>query len=187
MEINEIIVVEGRDDTAAIQRAVKADTIETGGSAINREILERIQLAQERRGVIVFTDPDYPGERIRHIISQAVPGCKHAFLPRHEAKSKKGKIGVEHAAPEAIRHALREVRTAAPIQKLETTEWLQLHDYGLVGRSNSQQIRALLGERLGIGYCNAKQFLKRITAFRISQEEFEREYQIVKQEIENEE
>ncbi|EUJ48869.1 primase-like protein [Listeria fleischmannii FSL S10-1203] len=32
--IQEIIVVEGRDDTTALNRAVIADTIETGGSAI---------------------------------------------------------------------------------------------------------------------------------------------------------
>ena len=35
--IKEVIVVEGRDDTVAIRRAVEADTIETGGSAINQD------------------------------------------------------------------------------------------------------------------------------------------------------
>lgn len=185
MEIKEIIVVEGRDDTAAIQRAVQADTIETGGSAINQAVLERIQLAQERRGVIVLTDPDYPGQRIRQIISQAVPGCKHAFLPRQKAKSKKGKIGVEHATPESIKQALLGVRTERLDQEeLESTvEWLQLQDYGLIGRPNSQQLRSQLGERLGIGHCNAKQFYKRIIAFRISQAEFETQYRQVIQEI----
>lgn len=48
--IKEVIVVEGRDDTVAVKRAVDADTIETGGSAINARILQRIALAQERRG-----------------------------------------------------------------------------------------------------------------------------------------
>ncbi|MCT6903202.1 MAG: ribonuclease M5, partial [Lactobacillus sp.] len=35
MQIKEIIVVEGKDDTTAIKRAVQADTIETNGSAIS--------------------------------------------------------------------------------------------------------------------------------------------------------
>lgn len=48
--IKEVIVVEGRDDTVAIRRAVDADTIETGGSAINKMTLRKIALAQERRG-----------------------------------------------------------------------------------------------------------------------------------------
>ena len=38
---------------------------------LDAEVLERIRLAQERRGVIVLTDPDHAGERIRRIISNA--------------------------------------------------------------------------------------------------------------------
>src|SRR5690625_4138857 len=87
MKVKEIIVVEGRDDSAKIGQAVDADTIETNGSAITKEILEQIRHAKAKRGVIIFTDPDYPGKRIRHIIDQAVPGCKHAFLTREKARA----------------------------------------------------------------------------------------------------
>ena len=55
------------------------DTYETRGSAIDQDDLERIATLQELRGVIVFTDPDYNGERIRKIIMQEVPQAKHAF------------------------------------------------------------------------------------------------------------
>ena len=52
------------------------------------------------RGVIVSTDPDYNGERIRKIIMEAVPTAKHAFLNRGEAtpksKTKGRSLGVEH-------------------------------------------------------------------------------------------
>ena len=54
MKIKEIIVVEGKDDTTAIQQAVHADTIETNGSAINEEIIEKIKLAQGTRGVAYY-------------------------------------------------------------------------------------------------------------------------------------
>ncbi|BCE17254.1 hypothetical protein RSC3_04610 [Bacillus paralicheniformis] len=50
MKIKEIIVVEGRDDTAKIKSAVDADTIETNGSAIGEDVIKRIRLAQETRG-----------------------------------------------------------------------------------------------------------------------------------------
>lgn len=91
MKIKEIIVVEGKDDTVAIKRAVDADTIETNGSAIGEHVIEQVKLAQQKRGVIILTDPDYPGERIRKIISEMVPGCKHAFLPKEEALAKRKK------------------------------------------------------------------------------------------------
>ncbi|WP_425442097.1 toprim domain-containing protein, partial [Sediminibacillus massiliensis] len=52
--IKEIIVVEGKDDTAKIKQAIDADTIETNGSAVNQEILDQIKHAQQKRGVIIF-------------------------------------------------------------------------------------------------------------------------------------
>ena len=84
--IKEIIVVEGRDDVTAVKRALDAELITTGGFGFPKGVMERIKAAQKRRGVIIFTDPDFAGEKIRKKIAQEVPGCKHAFLPREEAK-----------------------------------------------------------------------------------------------------
>src|SRR3954469_11402098 len=112
IKIKEIIVVEGKDDTTAIKRAVGADTIETNGSAISEETLRRIEHAQKKRGVIVFTDPDYPGRRIRAIIEERIPGVKHAFLAKEKTIAKNGRgLGIEHASDEDIRDALRNVYT----------------------------------------------------------------------------
>lgn len=168
--IKEVIVVEGRDDTVAVKRAVEADTIETGGSAINETTLTKIALAQERRGVIIFTDPDHAGERIRKIVAARVPGCKHAFLPEAEA-TKRGDIGVENATPEAIRTALARLHNEVPgVEPI--IAWEDLIAAGLIVHPQAAARRKALGELLGIGYCNGKQLYKRLTVFRISQEEF---------------
>ncbi|MEF2968760.1 ribonuclease M5 [Paenibacillus sp. M1] len=174
--IKEVIVVEGRDDTVAVKRAVDADTIETGGSAINEATLRKIELAMERRGVIIFTDPDHAGERIRKIVAKRVPGCKHAFL-REEDATKRGDIGVENAAPEAIREALARVRTEAVAESggdagAGLISWEDLLAAGLIVHPAAAARRRFMGERLGIGYCNGKQFYKRLAVFRISREEF---------------
>ncbi|MNO79485.1 Ribonuclease M5 [compost metagenome] len=168
--IKEIIVVEGRDDTTAIKRAVEADTIETGGSAINARTIQRIILAQERRGVIIFTDPDHAGERIRKIIANKVPGCKHAFIPEADA-TRKGDIGVENASPEAIRHALARVHTSYEgVESLIDME--DLMQAGLLAHPDAAARRMAMGNILGIGYCNGKQFLKRLAIFQITRDEF---------------
>jgi ribonuclease M5 len=168
MKIKEIIVVEGKDDTVAIKRAVDADTIETGGSAINEEILGRIRHAQDTRGVIVFTDPDYPGEKIRHTIRQSVPGCKHAFLPKSEARGKNGKgIGVEHASMEAIREALSGLHQEYE-QETELIPFEALLYYGLVAGPAAKARREKLGVELNIGYTNGKQLQKRLQMFHIT-------------------
>lgn len=172
--IREVIVVEGKEDTTAVYRAVKADTIETGGSAIDQACIARIRLAQERRGVIVLTDPDHPGERIRSIIAEHVPGCKHAFLPLAEAK-RRGEVGVEHASPEAIRQALADVKTEVPDAAGEIV-WEDLLACGLVLHPKAAERRSMMGGILGIGQANGKTFLKRCRVFRISQEEFRRAF-----------
>ncbi|GAE31734.1 ribonuclease M5 [Halalkalibacter hemicellulosilyticus] len=172
MKIKEVIVVEGKDDTVAIKRAVDADTIETNGSAIGEHVLAQVELAQKRRGVIILTDPDYPGERIRTIISQHIPECKHAFLPKAEAIAKrKGSVGVEHASPSAIREALRHVHVEK--EYVEASIPLKdLLDAGLIAGATAKRRRERLGELLHIGYANGKQLQKRLQMFRISQTEF---------------
>ncbi|SFT28616.1 ribonuclease M5 [Paenibacillus sp. BC26] len=173
--IKEIIVVEGKDDTVAIKRAVEAETIETGGSAIGEAVIRRVMLAQERRGVIIFTDPDHAGERIRKIVAQRVPGCKHAFLPQEEALYK-GDIGVENASPEAIKRALANLRTEATSDTAGLAEVTMddLMQAGLLVHPQASDRRLKMGNLLGIGYANGKQFYKRCSMFRITREEFMR-------------
>lgn len=171
-KIKEIIVVEGKDDTVAIKRAVNADTIETNGSAINASCIEQIRLAQETRGVIIFTDPDHPGQKIRNTITEQVKGCKHAFLTKKEALPKFGRgIGVEHASPEAIQNALREAQLMDE-DALEEISQQDLIDAGLIGGAGARERRERLGMILKIGFTNGKQLYKRLKMFQITAEEF---------------
>lgn len=175
LRIKELIVVEGKDDTTAIKRSVEADTIETNGSAISKETLVKIQHAQEKRGVIVFTDPDYPGRRIRAIIEEHVPGVKHAFLSKEKTIAKNGKgLGIEHAKEEDIRQALANVYT--PKTELDVVPEIPLEilvEGKLIGHPNSKERRTKIGELLKIGYTNGKQLQKRLSIFQISRQQLE--------------
>lgn len=172
-KIQEVVVVEGRDDTARLQEVYDVDTIETNGSAVSDQTIERIKRAQETRGVIILTDPDYPGDRIRAIVDERVKGCKHAHLPRAEAKGKRGKIGVEHATPESIRRVLSELseRRIDTDAKLVTRKMVLEAD--LIGGASASLRRKRLGVLLRIGEPNAKQFVKRVEALRVTVEEWE--------------
>ena len=61
MIIKEVIVVEGRDDTAAVKRACEAETIETHGYGIRKETWDLMDMAYRSKGIIIFTDPDRAG------------------------------------------------------------------------------------------------------------------------------
>lgn len=185
-KIKEIIVVEGKDDTVAINRAVNADTIETNGSAINASTIAQIKLAQKTRGVIIFTDPDFPGQKIRNTIIEQVKGCKHAFITKQEGKPKSGRgIGVEHATPEAIRNALKDAQLMDE-EALEEISQEDLIDAGLIGGAGAKEKREKLGEYLHIGYTNGKQLYKRLKMFQITKEAFVAAIVRIKQEENNE-
>jgi ribonuclease M5 len=169
--IKEIIVVEGKADVSAVKRAVDAQVISTNGLGINDKIINVIKKASKNKGIIILTDPDYPGKKIRNILASQIENCKHAFIPRDKA-NKDGDIGVENASKEAIIEALKNARAEVAENRQEFS-YQDMVRYGLVGNDNASKRRSAIGDELGIGYCSAKQFLKRLNSFGISREELE--------------
>jgi len=168
--IKEVIVVEGKKDAEAVLRAADAQCIITYGYTLPYAVIEQIRRAKDQRGVIILTDPDYAGEQIRRRINRLVPGCKHAFLTSEEATAHND-IGVERASTETIYNALSRVRTENYINRTEfTCEDLTKH--GLVGQGGAAEKRNQVGKILGIGYANAKQFLRRLNMYGVTREEF---------------
>ncbi|MFD2020234.1 ribonuclease M5 [Ligilactobacillus acidipiscis] len=187
MKIQEVIVVEGKDDTKRINMAVNADTIETRGSAISDEVLQQIDELNEIRGVIVFTDPDFSGEKTRKTIQAAVPGVKHAFLKKKDAVPHgQGSLGVEHATPETIRDALAHLYTEVPEAQPQITQ-ADLLAAKLISGPNARKRREVLCEFLRIGYVNGKQLYKRLNLFQVTPEEFKKALQYVNEMEENNE
>lgn len=176
-KISEVVVVEGKDDTANLKRFYEVDTYETQGSAISEDDLERIERLNALRGVIVLTDPDHSGERIRRIIMTVIPTVKHAFLNRDEAKPKsktKGhSLGVEHASFEDLEKALGHVTSHFEADTEFDISHADLVRLRLIGHRDSRQRREYLGQTLRIGYSNAKQLLKRLNLFGITLAEIE--------------
>ncbi len=176
-KIKEILVVEGRDDTAAIKKSVDAITIETHGYGITNKTWKLMEEAYRGPGIIVFTDPDHAGEQIRRRILEKFPRAQQAFLDRRSA-TKKDDIGIENADPESIREALRKAhcsfdeKSAAPVFLQE-----DLLHAGLIGKADSAARREKLGRILGIGYGNGKVMLQRLNSFGIERDAFEKAIQ----------
>lgn len=168
--IKEVLVVEGKMDVAAIRRAVEADCLVTGGFSLSRRSLSDIEKAYEKRGIIILTDPDTAGERIRRFLAKRFPAAKHAFIPREEATANDD-VGVEQASPAAIRAALAKVRTMDWAPR-ETFTIMDMTAANLSGAASAGERRAKLGAALGVGYANAKTFLRRLNHYGVTREEF---------------
>lgn len=170
LKVLETIVVEGRDDETAVKQAVDAEVIITNGFGIKASTFERIKWASEKNGVIIFTDPDWAGEKIRTRINERIPGCKNAYLVKDEAL-KNENIGVENAKPKSIIDALLKAKVVtSEINNEFTME--DLIENRLSGSELSSFLRTELGKILRIGYGNSKQFLKRLNHYKISRDEF---------------
>jgi len=169
--IQEVIVVEGKSDVAAIRRAVEADCLITGGFSLSPELLGQIEAAYLRRGIIILTDPDSAGERIRTFLRKRFPQASHAFVPRSKAIGEDGRVGVENADSMQIRSALEKVRVAEICVRTEFTV-ADLVNAGISGGTVATMKRAFLGAELGLGWANAKTFLHRLNTYGISRQEF---------------
>ena len=172
LKINEIIVVEGRDDITAIKRVVDAHIIALNGfSALSKKTINKMIQLSKTNDLILFTDPDFAGKKIRDTLKKYIPNIKHAFISQKNA-TKNDNIGVANANDESILEALKNVITAN--QNIENRFSIEdLIDNGFVSGSNAKKRRVMLGDTLKIGYYNAKQLLKALNSFNISREQFE--------------
>ncbi|RIV21770.1 DUF4093 domain-containing protein [Alicyclobacillaceae bacterium I2511] len=180
-QIPEIVVVEGIHDKQRVLEAVDAEVWVIGGDRVAHTFLAALQRAAKQRGIIILTDPDGPGERIRQRIAQSVPGCRQAFIPRVAALGA-GCVGVEHATPSAVSRALQKARpepafcqesldkhNATPQTAAFTLR--DLVEYGLTGHPSAASRRQVVGERLGIGHGNGKTFLHKLNMLGVTRQE----------------
>ena len=167
MKFNEVVIVEGLHDLERLKSIYKdIDVLITNGSEIDKYLPQIIEISK-KRDIILFLDPDYPGERIRKIIQQHIPNAKNAFLKKNLAISKNHKkVGIEHAKKEDIIEALESV--LSPSETTGEITYLELYDLGLFGNENSAKLRDEVCLKLNIGHTNGKTFLKRINMFNIS-------------------
>ena len=184
LRIDRAIVVEGRDDVAAVSAACDALIIPTHGFGITQETWAVIAKAYDEKGLIILTDPDHAGEEIRRRLTEKFPGSVQCFLAREDAVSGDD-IGIENACPEDIRLALlramelhKAAESTASTDKGAETTWhyrevscSDIRDLGLSGAAGSKSKRAAICKALGIGFCNSHALVKRLKGFRIGYEE----------------
>ena len=164
VKIREAIVVEGRYDKNTLSQIVDAPILETSGFGIFKDKKQMALLRQvaQKRGLIVFTDPDGAGFVIRNHIKSAIEPkyLKHAYIPdimgkerRKKTAGKEGKLGVEGVSREIILEALR--RAGATIEGEEVSAQRQitkqdLMELGLSGGADANAKRLALLKKLNL-------------------------------------
>lgn len=167
---NEVLVVEGKNDKARILAIFpNLEIIITNGSEISNETLDMIEELSKSHHIILFLDPDFPGEKIRNKILNRVPDCQNVYIKKSLAiDERKHKVGVEHARKKDIIEALQHRITYA--DKTNNFKIKDLYILGLLGKEDSKQKREYLCSRLHIGSPNGKTLLKRLNFLQITLE-----------------
>ena len=160
IKLKHAIVVEGRYDKARLANIFDAPIIETGGFGIYKNAAKRelIKTLAHGDGIVIITDPDKAGFRIRNYIKSFCAGGMvwDVYLPdvpgrerRKRVPSKEGLLGAEGLDDGVIIEAFRragvgEGEGAAPFTKAFLTE------LGICGGADSSALRASLAKQLGL-------------------------------------
>lgn len=169
--IKEVIVVEGTNDTKRLKSFFDVETIETHGLGLKKETIELIKKINKSRGVILFLDPDAPGEKIRNRLNSEIPNLKNAFVLKQDARTKR-KVGIEHADKKTLEEALDNLITYS-----DTKDTLSYEDYidlGLNGFEDSAIKREIVAKEFHTGKCNSKTMFKRLNMLGIKRKDLEK-------------
>ena len=167
-----VIVVEGKMDRDLLESFLDADIITTNGSEVSRETIEYVRALSKTRTVVVLTDPDAPGKRIRDILNSEVTGLFNAFIPKEKA-IKKHKVGVAESDKATIMDTLNHLMLPEMDSKSSNLTMNDLFELGLMGGDDSVSKRRTLENRLHIDQVNGKTLLKRLKALGLERKDLE--------------
>ncbi len=153
IKINQAVIVEGRYDKIKLSSIIDGLIIETNGFSIfkDKEKQRLIRRLADEKGILIMTDSDSAGFKIRSFLGGSIPGDKifHAYIPdifgkenRKTEYSKEGKLGVEGVPVQVITEALERAgvlyESREDTQRREITN-VDLYEYGLSGTPDCKQ------------------------------------------------
>lgn len=164
--VSETIIVEGAYDKIKLSRFIDAPILVTGGFSVYRSeaMLETIKKLAKETGVVILTDSDSAGFRIRNYIKQSIQEGRvlHAYVPdikgkekRKAAPGKEGLLGVEGMSEEVILDALTKAGatvdgSADEVKRARAITKADMMKAGLSGVGGSSALRKALSKELGI-------------------------------------
>lgn len=164
IHLDKPVIVEGKYDKIKLENFLDAVIIETDGFRIfsDREKRALIKHLAETKGIIVMTDSDSAGFRIRNFIRNIASGGEviNVYIPdvfgkekRKTEASKEGKLGVEGLSKEVLTEALTKAGVFhtesknTDARKITVTD---LFEDGFTGSDNSRERKEKLLKSLSL-------------------------------------
>lgn len=164
LKIKETIVVEGLHDKIKLEQLVDATIIQTNGTAIfgDKPKIAMLKRLAEQNGLIILTDSDAAGFRIRSYIKSCIgeASIKHAYIPQIEGKERRkaqrgaeGLLGVEGMQSSLLCDILVKAGCSVDTRSdangsARRVEKSNLYEDGLLGGPNSAALRRKFARKL---------------------------------------
>lgn len=185
IKLSRPVIVEGKYDIIKLSNMIDGLIIKTDGFGIfkDKEKQRLIRRLAEEKGIIVLTDSDSAGFLIRNFLTSSIPKDKitHVYIPdifgkekRKTEAGKEGKLGVEGMTEETLFEAFRKAGVVGEIteEKRRLITNIDLYEYGLSGRPNSQAKRKELLKKLALPERLSTSSLVKILNTFVTYEEF---------------
>lgn len=161
-------MVEGKYDKIKLSGIVDTLIIETKGFVVfkDKNLVETIKRAAAVSGIVILTDSDTAGLRIRNFVKQSITEGEvyHAYIPEIEGKERRkriagaeGILGVEGISDDIILQALSDAgchieneSTSRAANSDDAVTKADFYDLGLTGCGDSAAERRKLAKELGI-------------------------------------
>ncbi len=162
IHIKEAIIVEGKYDKERLRQLTDAPILCTHGFALYRSkaLLNSIRSFAQNQGVIILTDSDRAGFRIRNYLKTCLgQDCviKNAYIPlipgkerRKEKPGKDGLLGVEGMTEEILNEILKNAATMTYETDSQAVSKVDFYQDGFTGKPDSGQRRRTLCKALNL-------------------------------------
>ena len=164
IHLKQAVIVEGKYDKIKLSSIIDALIITTDGFSVfkDREKIALIKGLAEKDGVIVLTDSDSAGFKIRNYIKGCTQNGKiiNIYVPdifgkekRKSTPSKEGKLGVEGIPSKILIEAFQKAGVtvdSAEQKKNEAVTRIRLYDDGFIGQADSAEKRKRLLRTLSL-------------------------------------
>ena len=162
MFLNGILVVEGKEDASYLSNYISSEIVITNGY----EIPDRTISYLKNKRVIVLTDPDEAGKRIREKLNDVLFDTINVEIDvKHCVRNVKN--GVAECEIEEILTKLKPYQLNS-IENKSNVKTSDLYELGLMG---DKELREQVCQKLNIGKCNAKTMYKRLLSNNIRLEQ----------------
>lgn len=164
IHLKQAVIVEGKYDKIKLSSIIDALIITTDGFSVfkDKEKIALIKGLAEKDGVIVLTDSDSAGFKIRNYIKGCTQKGKiiNIYIPdifgkekRKAAPSKEGKLGVEGIPTKILAEAFEKAGVtvdSAERKQSEIVTRIRLYDDGFIGQADSAEKRKKLLKSLSL-------------------------------------